>query len=177
MTEARLEQHLQSERLLLRSPREEDLDALIRILSEPEVARWWPVFDRDRVRSELLHPDPDVTVFVIEHQGEPIGAIQYGEVTDPMYRHANIDLFLSARVWGKGIAPEAIRVLAQYLFHDLGHHRVVIDPAANNANAIRAYGKVGFRPVGVMHEYERGPDATWHDGLLMELLARDFRPR
>jgi aminoglycoside 6'-N-acetyltransferase len=28
--------------------------------------------------------------------------------------------------------------------------------------------------VGVMREYERGPDGTWHDGLLMELLASEL---
>jgi len=33
---------------------------------------------------------------------------------------------------------------------------------------------VGFREVGVMREYERGIDGTWHDGLLMEMLAGDF---
>jgi aminoglycoside 6'-N-acetyltransferase len=27
-----------------------------------------------------------------------------------------------------------------------------------------------------MREYERGADGSWHDGLLMELLAREFEP-
>ena len=54
-------------------------------------------------------------------------------------------------------------------------HRITIDPAAANTAAIRAYEKVGFRPVGVMRSYERGPDGTWHDGLLMELLAGEVR--
>ena len=52
----------------------------------------------------------------------------------------------------------------------------VIDPAANNAAAIRAYEKAGFRPVGVMRRYERGPDGTWHDGLLMDMLCEESRP-
>ena len=50
----------------------------------------------------------------------------------------------------------------------------MIDPAAGNAAAIRCYGKVGFRPVGLMREYERGADGTWHDGLLMDILAREL---
>ena len=40
--------------------------------------------------------------------------------------------------------------------------------------AIRCYGKVGFRPVGVMRAYERGADDRWHDGLLMDLLADEL---
>jgi aminoglycoside 6'-N-acetyltransferase len=43
-----------------------------------------------------------------------------------------------------------------------------------NAAAIRAYEKVGFRPVGVMRQAERDIDGQgWHDALLMELLATD----
>ena len=48
------------------------------------------------------------------------------------------------------------------------HHRIEIDPAAHNAAAIRAYTKVGFRPVGVTRRSERGPDGTWHEGLAYE---------
>jgi aminoglycoside 6'-N-acetyltransferase len=64
--------------------------------------------------------------------------------------------------------------MARYLIEQRGHHRLTIDPAADNAAAIRCYEKVGFRPVGVMRRYEQGPDGTWHDGLLMELLAEDL---
>jgi aminoglycoside 6'-N-acetyltransferase len=27
-----------------------------------------------------------------------------------------------------------------------------------------------------MRQYERGPDGTWHDGLLMDLLPAELRP-
>jgi aminoglycoside 6'-N-acetyltransferase len=33
---------------------------------------------------------------------------------------------------------------------------------------------VGLRPVGVLRDYERGPDGTFHDGLLMDLLADEL---
>ena len=49
-------------------------------------------------------------------------------------------------------------MLARYLIQERGHHRLTIDPAADNAPAIRAYEKVGFRPVGVLRSYEQGPD-------------------
>jgi len=35
---------------------------------------------------------------------------------------------------------------------------------------------VGFRPVGVLREHERGADGAWCDGLLMDLLARELVP-
>jgi aminoglycoside 6'-N-acetyltransferase len=115
--------------------------------------------------------DADTQIFVIEHEGQVVGAIQWSAENEPDYRHASIDIYLDPAVHGRGLCTDAVRTLARHLMDDLGHHRLVIDPAADNAAAIRCYGKVGFRPVGVMRNYERGPDGSWHDGLLMDLLA------
>ena len=60
------------------------------------------------------------------------------------------------------------------LFSVQGHHRLTIDPAADNLAAIRCYAKAGFREVGRLRQYERGLDGEWHDGLLMELVAADL---
>jgi aminoglycoside 6'-N-acetyltransferase len=51
---------------------------------------------------------------------------------------------------------------------------MTIDPSAANEGAIRAYERVGFRRVGIQRSYERGPDGTFHDGLLMDLLADEL---
>jgi aminoglycoside 6'-N-acetyltransferase len=70
-----------------------------------------------------------------------------------------------------------VRTLARHLVHDRGHHRLVIDPAADNLAAVRSYAAVGFRPVGVMRRYERDVDGGgWHDSLMMDLLAEDLPP-
>src|SRR5215813_9019843 len=167
---------LRGPRLLLRPPRETDLDLLCAILAEPEVAERWPGYDRERVRRELVEADPEeVAVLVIEHEGKLIGAIQYGEELDPQYRHASIDILLTRASWGQGFGPEAIRTLAVHLFDERGHHRLTTDPMIDNVRAIRAYEKVGFRRVGVLRQYDRGAGDGWHDGLLMELLATDLR--
>lgn len=166
---------LRGERVVLRAARRSDAEGLAAILREPDVARWWlRGADPDGFAEELVQAQDDV-VFAIEHDGELVGAVQYYEETDPDYRHAGIDIFLTSRLHGRGLGPETLRVLARYLFDQLGHHRLVIDPAADNERAIRAYERLGFRPVGLMREYERGPADTWHDGLLMDLLAAELR--
>jgi aminoglycoside 6'-N-acetyltransferase len=76
---------------------------------------------------------------------------------------------------GRGTGREAVALLAGYLFGQRGHHRITIDPAAANSRAIRCYASVGFRPVGVMRQYERGGDGRFHDGLLMDLLRGELR--
>ncbi len=91
-----------------------------------------------------------------------------------MYRHAGMDIYLDPSSHGKGIGTDAVRTMARHLIRTEGHHRLVIDPAAANSAAIRAYEKVGFRRVGVLRRYERGPDGTFHDGLLLDLLIDDL---
>ena len=152
----------------------EDAPALAAILAQPSVARWWGEFDEHRVEQDLIVGEPDLRVFAIEVDGRLAGAIQSHEETDPEFRHAGIDLFLEDSAQGHGVGPAAIRTLARRLFDDDGHHRITIDPAADNDRAIRAYEKVGFRLVGRLRRYQRMPDGTWIDGVLMELLADDL---
>jgi aminoglycoside 6'-N-acetyltransferase len=85
-----------------------------------------------------------------------------------------MDIFVGERHRGRGLGPDALRTLARYLIQERGHHRLTIDPAAENATAIRAFERAGFRRVGVMREYWRSPDGVWRDGLLLELLAGDL---
>jgi aminoglycoside 6'-N-acetyltransferase len=168
---------LTGDQLALRPVRGADADRLEAILREPAVAAWWVGYDTDakRVVEEILE-ETDTVALVVEVDSEAIGLIQYEEENTPDYRHAAIDMFLATAWQGRGLGPEALRLLARHLFEERGHHRLTIDPAAGNERAIRAYERVGFRPVGVMRQYERGPDGGWRDGLLMDLLATEFRP-
>jgi aminoglycoside 6'-N-acetyltransferase len=150
-----------------------DEEPLRRIRATPEVWRWWD----DPEDGWPLADDPEATRLVIERAGEVVGLIQYYEENEPKYRHASIDMFLAPEHHGRGLGTAVLRRVAHELFEERGHHRITIDPAADNDAAIRAYEKVGFRPVGVMRKYERDTGGSgWHDGLLMELLAEDFQP-
>jgi aminoglycoside 6'-N-acetyltransferase len=151
-----------------------DAETLARILADPEVARWWPNYDRERVEAEIVADEPDTTHWVIELEGAVVGMIQATEEPEPEFRHAGIDLFLDPAVRGRGIGPDAIRAVASWLVDERGHHRMTIDPARANEAAIRAYRKVGFREVGVLRRYQLRADGSWADGLLMEMLADEL---
>ncbi|MEP6697645.1 MAG: GNAT family protein [Pseudonocardiales bacterium] len=165
---------LRGEAVLLRPATVNDIADLARIRTHPQVyQRWGGGTDMAATIAEEL-ADPEEVTFVIEHETSTVGAIQYGQETEPDYRHAGIDIYLDADLHGRGLGTDAVRTLARHLIVDLGHHRLVIDPAADNAPAIACYARVGFRAVGVMRDYERGPDGSWHDGLLMDLLAGEL---
>ncbi len=160
---------------VLRPASPEDLPALATLLAEPEVARWWVHGPLDTAVAELLDADDDTVVLALEVEGAVAGLVQFSEELTPDYRHAGVDLFIATSWQGRGLGPAAIRLVARYLFEVRGHHRITIDPAAANERAIRAYEKVGFRRVGILRQYERGADGSWHDGLLMDLLRDELR--
>jgi aminoglycoside 6'-N-acetyltransferase len=159
--------------VVLRPLRPGDVDRVAEIQAEPGVARWWGGPDEAELRRQAEGRSDD-RAFAIESDGALVGLIQYFEEDEPDYRHAAIDVFLAESAQGRGLGPEAVRTLARYLIDERGHHRLTIDPAADNKPAIRAYAKVGFRAVGLMREYWRSPDGDWRDGLLMDLLAREL---
>jgi aminoglycoside 6'-N-acetyltransferase len=158
---------LQGSRLILRPATAGDADALHAILSEPEVARWWGHNDIEDVRSEAEGS------FAVVVDGEVAGWLQVNEEPEPEFKFVAFDIALTSGLHGRGYGREALRLAIDH-FVSGGHHRFTIDPAAENERAIRSYAAVGFKPVGVLRAYERLPDGTFRDGLLMDLLAGEL---
>ena len=168
---------LQGDGVRLRVVTLADDPVLEAIFTDPEVTPWWPRSSSDD--AETMLADDDICPFLIERRveeeagpegWEPVGFLQTYEEAEPDYRHAGIDLALAGHAQGQGYGTEAVRIALDWLSGELGHHRVVIDPRADNERAIHTYSKVGFHPVGVLRHYERQPDGSWADGLLMEWL-------
>jgi aminoglycoside 6'-N-acetyltransferase len=150
----------------------EHVPELRRILATREVRLRWR--DEDASPSWPFD-DPSATRFAILVDGSVRGMVQYGEENEPDYRHASVDIFLDPQAHNRRTDRDVVATLARHLVHDRGHHRLVIDPAADNRQAIRCYRAVGFRPVGTLRRYERDADgARWHDGLRMDLLAEEL---
>lgn len=164
---------LRGERVLLRAPRETDRAALEALFRDPPVAAVWAITPEE-IDEKLAGGADGVEVYLIDVDGEVAGLVQSHEETDPEYRHAGMDIVVLERFHGTGVAVDALRTLARHLIETCSHHRLVIDPAAHNARAIACYRKIGFKPVGIMRLYERGPDGTWHDGLLMDMLSEEL---
>jgi aminoglycoside 6'-N-acetyltransferase len=166
---------LRGERVTLRPIADADMDALVAIIQSPGVREWWwDAGDAARLR-DGFREDAD-SAFAIEVDGELAGWIGFEEETDPGYLHASVDLSLDTRFQGQGLGPDAIRTVIRWLSDERGHHRFTIDPSAHNERAIKAYERVGFKPVGLLRRYERDFEgAGFHDGLLMDLLVDELR--
>jgi aminoglycoside 6'-N-acetyltransferase len=145
----------------------DDLEIMHRWLNGDFVARWWPGWPRlEQVREKygprITGKDP-TQGFIIEVGPREVGFIQcYRDLADaPHFRSlilnpehaAGIDLFIGERVDAHhGLGPRVIRqFLRDVVFATAETTGCIIDPAQNNAAAIRAYEKAGFQYVGTAH--------------------------
>jgi aminoglycoside 6'-N-acetyltransferase len=145
---------IEGPRVRLERVAERHAAALRRLHALPEVRRWW----RDPPERWPFDDDEEIGyAVVLPGDDRPRGFVQYGEEPEPDYRHASIDVFLDPAIHGAGYGREVVATLAAHLL-----------------DAIACYTAVGFRPVGLMRRYERALDGTWHDALLMDLLAPEL---
>lgn len=163
---------LRAQHVALRPMLDGEVDALMAMLALAGVREWWgSLDDAAHVREGLVN---DGAAFAVEVDGGLAGWLGFNEETEPDHRYASLDIFLAPAHQDRRLGSAALRLAARWLFEERGHHRLTIDPACSNLRAIRAYGAVGFRPVGTMRCYERGLDGRWHDNLLMDLLRGEL---
>jgi aminoglycoside 6'-N-acetyltransferase len=144
-----------------------DLELMRRWLNSDFVARWWPGWPSlEQVRAKYaprISGEDPARGFIIEVGDNAIGFIQCDRdvadaphlrrLLDEPERAAGIDLFIGERANAyRGLGPRIIReFLRQVVFASPETSACIIDPAQNNAAAIRAYEKTGFRHIGMIH--------------------------
>jgi RimJ/RimL family protein N-acetyltransferase len=147
---------LETERLLLRSFRDSDLEALLAYRSDPLVARYqgWDIpYEQERGRAfveEMKNALPGTpghwfqAAIEVKHSGAMIGDCAF-HVMASNPRQAYIGITLARPYWGKGYGEEANRRLLDYLFGELNLHRVVAECDVENAASFALLERLGFR--------------------------------
>lgn len=133
-----------------------DLPLVERWLRTPHVARWWGDPEEEIANIASILASDSTRAYLMLFSGRPVGYIQSYDIhaeADHPYRDQpvgsiGIDLSIGeADLIGKGHGPRFIAAFVDRLFAE-GAPRVVIDPDPDNAAAIGAYRKAGFRPLG-----------------------------
>jgi aminoglycoside 6'-N-acetyltransferase len=134
---------------------------------QPGVVKWWGPMERG-----FPFDEPESQRFAIVADGEIVGMIQWGDTSYADNRHAYVDIFVGDDYAGRGIGTEAMRAMTRVLIEEHGYHRIILDPAVENAAAIRSYEKAGFSPVGTFRRsYREHESGDWRDELMMELVV------
>lgn len=134
----------------------------------------------EQVERRLFDDTPETTVLftvyetVIESKApRAIGMAMLMRV-DRIHRTAELGIFLGARdAWNVGLGTEATTLVLDYAFQALGLHAVYLRVIADNARAIKAYERAGFKKIGVQRQSCRVGQEV-HDDLYMDILASEF---
>lgn len=117
-----------------------DADFIVAAQSSHSVADLRAYIEARAGRDDVLF----LGIFTRE-DGQHIGTIKY-EPLDSGAGYAVMGLFIGERDWrSRGAAAEVIRASAQWLSEHRGIDTIVLGVDRNNARAIRAFEKIGFR--------------------------------
>ncbi len=116
-----------------------------------------------------------ITFFVFDRRGgQLLGGISVTNLRRGVAQAASLGYWVGERHARQGLMTEALLVLLDYLFDDLGLHRVEAACLPRNAASRRLLEKLGFREEGRGRGYLRIA-GEWQDHVLYALLTEDAR--
>ena len=158
---------IKTERLILRPWRESDLHDFFEYASVPgvgEAAGWSHHETKEESKTILDMFINEKKTFAIEYNGKAIGSIgieKYNEEIMPELDDNSgreIGFVLSKDHWGKGLMPEAVTAVIEWLFNEIGLDFIVCGHFPNNLRSKKAQEKCGFKPYK-MSEFK----TTWSE--------------
>lgn len=167
---------LEGELVLLREIRETDLPMFVRLRNDLATQAWSrtlpPDYTTEMIRRRYWDREfsyrRDHGIFVIETKdgGDAAGMVSYSDVVDRF--EATWGLAVEQRFWGSGVAIDAGDTLLRFLFQELGVRVVRLHTQTENARAVAAFRKLGFR------EAVRVPDGIFKAGRFADNVEMDL---
>lgn len=159
-----------TERLVLRPAREQDLEAMHEVLSDPKAMAYWssPPHDdvaktRDWLASMIAIQPSEGEDFIVELDGTLIGKAG-------LWRFPEIGFILRSDHWGRGYAKEALGLVLDRAFEVHGLARVEADVDPRNHASLALLKRLGFHETG-RKEQTWLVGGQWCDSIYFELSA------
>jgi RimJ/RimL family protein N-acetyltransferase len=176
---------LVGERVRLRGVRDDDLPTLAKWEMDPgrmTTLSNWVVPPSEAAAKERIAKwsanQKDDLGFAIETLDDPpvlVGNIGLFGVR-AKDRCGTIGIALGREHIGRGYGTDAMRVIVDYGFREMGLHRIQLGVAPFNPAGIRAYEKAGFVEEGRYRESVLH-DGRWYDEVLMSILEHEWAAR
>ncbi len=148
---------LTTERLTLRPWRSDDLEDFYEYASVDgvgQMAGWAPHRNREETLEVLRRFIAGKKTFALEYEGKVIGSLgieEYNENEFPEFaaeRCRELGYVLSKAYWGRGLMPEAVKRVMEYLFDEVKLDVIFCGHFVHNLQSARVQEKCGFRHYG-----------------------------
>ena len=108
--------------------------------------------------------------------GEFVGEVSLGSVQRGPIQSGNVGYWIDESHAGHGYMPEAVAIVLQYAFEQLGLHRVEAAIVPRNARSRRVAAKLGLRDEGTSERFLqiRG---VWEDHVRYAITAEEWAVR
>ena len=164
----------------LRPWREEDLESLVLLADDWEIARWLrDAFPHPYSREDgeaflrlcLSANEEEAILLALEAEGRAIGSVSLTRGQDVTRLSAELGYWLGRPYWGRGIMTGAVEELCRLGFARWDIRRIWAQVFAPNAASCRVLEKAGFRREGLLRQNVTKAGETmdsWVYGLLRE---------
>ena len=144
---------LETDLLILREISQEDVDAVFKNFSDPDVAKWFFKQPYTEIKQAIQIIDQFIHEFmqgqgitwgiVLKENGAFIGTCGFGEVVIGEWGEIGFDL--AKEQWGRGLMTEALTVIIGYGFEFLNLSKVEAHTYSVNARAVHLLEKLDFQ--------------------------------
>jgi ribosomal-protein-alanine N-acetyltransferase len=174
-----------SEKITLRKIVDSDLDSIFEIYSNEKLFKYSPVMhtnNKNTVANKIGHFERDFCkkkcIFLgISLNSEPNKVVGIAEMFDysSEVNMITIGYRLNDRFWGKGIATEAVKLITDYIFDNLGINRIQAFVMPENIKSQEVLKRNGFIKEGVIRQGHMWKGHGVVDLILYSLLKSDYK--
>ena len=149
---------LETERLILRPLRLADLDDVLEYAADEEWSRFlggipFPYSGRDGeeyLARSILNSWDLSPQFGLEFEARLVGSVSVR--IQPQHRTAELGYAIARRVWGQGLAVEAVSAVISWSFEKLDLVKVYAAADSRNERSIRVMQKLGLKQEGLLRQ-------------------------
>lgn len=105
--------------------------------------------------------------FVMTAGGRLVGAINLSNVVRGAFQSCNVGYWVAEQYNGRGFATDALALVCERAFGELGLHRIEAGTLLHNVASQRVIEKNGFTRIGIAPRYLQIA-GTWSDHLLFQ---------
>jgi len=172
---------LETERLILRGWRREDVDDLYEYAKSPSMAMggWKPQANKRASRRALKSfiKEDDRWAIVLKENEKVIGQLRLrtdknrGQFSARNSAYA-INYALSEEYWGKGYMTEAVKRVVKYAFDEMHIELLTAGHFPHNIRSRRVLEKCGFQYEGTIEQRYKRYDGQIFDSVIHSILRR-----